>query len=295
VRSLITSVASSDAPVLIAGETGTGKELVARSLHEQSARRDKPFVALNCGALPDTLFESEMFGTEAGAFTGAARRRIGKLEYAHGGTLFLDEIESMPLAMQVKLLRALQEGTIERLGANESIAVDVRVVAAVKGDLLALSNEGKFRSDLYYRLNVVVIDLPPLRARREDIPMLFEHFMLKAAVRYGSSTPLPSSMLMQELIGQDWPGNVRELSNAADRFVLGLTNERLFRHDDVAAPRELPRQMENVERALILLELRRHAGHVSRAAEALGIPKTTLYDKIKKHRLGSELPQDQAS
>jgi two-component system, NtrC family, C4-dicarboxylate transport response regulator DctD len=295
VRSLIASVASSDAPVLIAGETGTGKELVARSLHEKSARRDKPFVALNCGALPDTLFESEMFGTEAGAFTGAGKRRIGKLEYAHGGTLFLDEIESMPLSMQVKLLRALQEGTIERLGSNESIAIDVRVVAAVKGDLLALSNEGRFRSDLYYRLNVVVIDLPPLRARREDIPVLFEHFMLKAAVRYGSAARLPSSLLMQQLISHDWPGNVRELSNAADRFVLGVTDERLFKQDEMPASRELPRQMENVERTLILLELRRHGGLVSRAAEALGIPKTTLYDKIKKHRLGPELQQDPAA
>ena len=295
VRRRIADVASSNAPVLITGETGTGKELVARSLHEKSARRDKPFVALNCGALPDTLFESEMFGTEAGAFTGAARRRIGKLEYAHGGTLFLDEIESMPLPMQVKLLRALQEGTIERLGANESIAIDVRIVAAVKGDLLALSNEGRFRRDLYYRLNVVAIDLPPLRARRDDIPMLFEHFLLKAAVRYDSPAPLPSSMLMQDLIGHDWPGNVRELSNAADRFVLGVTDERLFKQDDMPASRELPRQMENVERTLILLELRRHGGLVSRAAEALGIPKTTLYDKIRKHQLANELLQDPAA
>jgi two-component system C4-dicarboxylate transport response regulator DctD len=292
VRRRIADVASSNAPVLITGETGTGKELVARSLHEKSARRDKPFVALNCGALPDTLFESEMFGTEAGAFTGAARRRIGKLEYAHGGTLFLDEIESMPLPIQVKLLRSLQEGTIERLGANESIAIDIRIVTAVKSDLLALSNEGRFRSDLYYRLNVVAIDLPPLRARRDDIPMLFEHLLLKAAVRYDRPAPLPSSMLMQDLIGYDWPGNVRELSNVADRLVLGVTDERLCLQNGMAQPRELPKQLENIERVLIQLELRRHDGQVSRAAEALGIPKTTLYDKIKKYRLGSELPQE---
>jgi two-component system, NtrC family, C4-dicarboxylate transport response regulator DctD len=292
VRRRISDVASSNAPILITGETGTGKELVARSLHEKSARRDKPFVALNCGALPDTLFESEMFGTEAGAFTGAARRRIGKLEYAHGGTLFLDEIESMPLPMQVKLLRSLQEGIIERLGANESIAIDIRIVAAVKGDLLALSNEGRFRSDLYYRLNVVAIDLPPLRARRDDIPMLFEHLLLKAAVRYDRAAPLPSSMLMQDLIGYDWPGNVRELSNVADRLVLGVTDERLCLQNGMAQPKELPKQLENIERVLIQLELRRHSGQVSRAAEALGIPKTTLYDKIKKYRLGSELPQE---
>jgi two-component system C4-dicarboxylate transport response regulator DctD len=233
-----------------------------------------------------------MFGTEAGAFTGAARRRIGKLEYAHGGTLFLDEIESMPLPIQVKLLRSLQEGTIERLGANESIAIDIRIVTAVKSDLLALSNEGRFRSDLYYRLNVVAIDLPPLRARRDDIPMLFEHLLLKAAVRYDRPAPLPSSMLMQDLIGYDWPGNVRELSNVADRLVLGVTDERLCLQNGMAQPRELPKQLENIERVLIQLELRRHDGQVSRAAEALGIPKTTLYDKIKKYRLGSELPQE---
>ncbi len=292
VRRLIDGIGPSDAPVLIVGETGTGKELVARSLHDRSARRDRPFAAINCGAMPEALFESEMFGAEAGAFTGASKRRIGHLEYAHGGTLFLDEIESMPLPVQVKLLRALQEGAIERLGSNRPVPVDLRIVAAAKGDLLALGNEGKFRSDLYYRLNVVRIDLPSLRARREDVPLLFEHFAHEAAIRYGRPAPLPSQALLHRLLSHDWPGNVRELRNAAERFVLGIPDELVLVQEETAIPTELPRRMENVERAMILFELRRCAGQIARAAQALGIPKTTLYDKIRKYRLNREIHCD---
>ena len=221
-RRQIINLADTSADILLFGETGTGKELVARCLHDYSERRKHNFVALNCGGLPETLFESEIFGHEAGAFTNAGKRRVGKIEHAHGGTLLLDEIESMPLAFQVKLLRALQERKIERLGSNEQVPVDFRIVAATKADLKELSEQQKFRSDLYYRLNVAVLELPPLRERREDIPILFEHFVLQAAVRYGREAPALDGHHVRRLMANDWPGNVRELRNAADRFVLGL-------------------------------------------------------------------------
>jgi len=176
IRNIVVRLADSAADVLIFGETGSGKELVARCLHEASPRRQGNFVAINCGGLPETLFDSEIFGHEAGAYTGAGKRRIGKIEHASGGTLFLDEIESMPLAMQIKLLRVLQERTLERLGSNTLIPIDCRIIAATKTDLVELSAKGGFRSDLYYRLSVATLDLPPLRERREDIPLLFEHF-----------------------------------------------------------------------------------------------------------------------
>jgi two-component system C4-dicarboxylate transport response regulator DctD len=217
----ILQLAEAGPDVLILGETGSGKELVARCLHEASPARDKPFVAINCGAIPENMFESELFGHERGAFTGAQMQRIGKIEYASGGTLFLDEVESLPLAMQVKLLRVLQFRQIERLGSNKPVSVSIRVVAATKTDLAALSQDQQFRSDLYFRLNVVSLDIPPLRARREDIPLIFEHHVAQAAQRYGRETPAVSDALMRELMAADWPGNVRELANVADRFVLG--------------------------------------------------------------------------
>ncbi|MEX3824801.1 sigma-54-dependent transcriptional regulator, partial [Paraburkholderia sp. BR14262] len=222
VRKLIANVAPTDASVLINGDTGAGKELIARSLQELSPRHDKPFVAVNCGALPEPMFESEMFGYEAGAFTGAAKRRIGKLEHASGGTLFLDEIESMPLSLQVKLLRVLQDGVLERLGSNQPVRADLRVVAAAKGDMSEHVAAGTFRRDLLYRLNVVTIALPPLAERREDIVPLFEHFLLDAAVRYQRPAPLLTERDRMRLAQRDWPGNVRELRNAADRRVLGI-------------------------------------------------------------------------
>ena len=291
VRQLITEVADSPVDVLIRGETGTGKEVVARALHDHSRRRNAPYVALNCGGLPDSLLDSELFGHEPGAFTGAQKRRIGRIEHANGGTLFLDELESMPMGVQVKLLRVLQERSIERLGSNQSIPVDVRVVAATKDDLLARAQQGSFRADLVYRLNVVNIELPALRERREDIPMLLEHFLLLAASRYDRPEPrLPQAQLRQ-LMARDWPGNVRELRNVADALVLGVGPQWVSPH---AAPAGsaggdgepgLSDTVDQFERNLIADALERHGGNVGQTAKALNVPKTTLVDKIRKHGL----------
>lgn len=289
VRQLIARVADSSVDVLIRGETGTGKELVAQALHEQSQRRAAPLVALNCGGLPDNLIDSELFGHEAGAFTGAQKRRIGKIEHAHGGTLFLDEVESMPLGVQVKLLRVLQERRVERLGSNESVPVDCRVVAATKDDLLERAQQNTFRSDLYYRLNVVTIDLPPLRERREDVPMLLAHFMLLAASRYGLPQPGVSGAQLSALMAYAWPGNVRELRNVADCLVLGVRNDVLSATQSSAdeAERSLAQTVEDFEASLIREALRRHGGNVARTAQALLTAKTTLNDKIRKYGLNS--------
>jgi len=284
VRAMIANIGPTDVPVLINGETGAGKEVVARRLHEMSARRDKPFVALNCGALPESMFETEMFGHEAGAFTGAAKRRLGKLEYASGGTLFLDEIESMPPALQVKLLRVLESGTIERLGGNDAIKVDCRLIAAAKGDMEAHVEAGRFRRDLMYRLNVVTLALPPLSARRDDIVPLFEHFVLAAAVRYQRPAQLLSDRLRADLMQRPWLGNIRELRNAADRFVLGIP-DLPERDTDSHAVRSLREQTDQFERALIADALRENKGSVTTTATALQLPKATLYEKIKRYGL----------
>ncbi|MCG5077131.1 sigma-54-dependent transcriptional regulator [Paraburkholderia tagetis] len=286
VRKLIANVAPTDAAVLINGDTGAGKELIARSLHELSPRRDKPFVAVNCGALPEPMFESEMFGYEPGAFTGAAKRRIGKLEHAAGGTLFLDEIESMPLALQVKLLRVLQDGVLERLGSNQPVRVDLRVVAAAKGDMMEHVAAGTFRRDLLYRLNVVTIALPPLAERREDIVPLFEHFLLDAAVRYQRPAPLLTERDRVRLAQRDWPGNVRELRNAADRYVLGIPDDvapQAASGADDALP--LKERVEQYERALIADALQQTHGAVAQAAERLQMAKATLYEKMRRYGL----------
>ncbi len=286
IRFLIRQLANTTADILVMGETGTGKELVARCLHNFSRRQDKNFVALNCGALPETVFESEVFGHEAGAFTGALKRRIGKMEHAAGGTIFLDEIESMPLNLQVKLLRVLQEKKIERLGSNELIPVDFRMIAATKADLKMLSQQQAFRSDLYYRLNVVMIHLPPLRERREDIPILFEHFVLEAARRYQCDAPMVSQAQINQLMSNTWEGNVRELRNVAERFVLGVIRDDLgLVYDHEIAKLPLSQQVEYFERCLIEDALRRCAYQVSKASEILSIPKKTLYDKINKYQI----------
>ncbi len=287
-RQMLTGLADSAADVLIHGETGTGKELVARCLHEASPRRHGNFVAINCGGLPETLFDSEIFGHEAGAYTGAGKRRIGKIEHANGGTLFLDEIESMPLAMQIKLLRVLQERTLERLGSNTTIAIDCRVIAATKSDLLELSAKGGFRADLYYRLGVATLKLPPLRERREDIALLFEHFLLLAAARHQRPVPEIPAARIQQLVGYAWPGNVRELRNVADRCVLGIeSGSPPFGQPAADGPTPLAATVEAFERALIADALRRY-GSLARTAEALTIAKTTLHDKIRKYGLHSE-------
>lgn len=284
VRELIANIAPTDVPVLINGDTGAGKEVAARLLHAMSPRRDKPFVALNCSALPESMFETEIFGHEAGAFTGAVKRRLGKLEYASGGTLFLDEIESMPPGLQVKLLRVLETGTIERLGANQAIAVDCRIIAAAKGDMEEHVADGRFRSDLLYRLNVVTLPLPPLSARRDDIVPLFEHFALNAAMRHQRPFPVLSDERRMDLTQRDWPGNVRELRNAAERFVLGIAETGGI-GDAALQALSLRDRTEQFERALIADALREHKGVVSAAATQLQLPKATLYEKIKRYGL----------
>ncbi|GAB2869916.1 sigma-54 dependent transcriptional regulator [Pseudoduganella ginsengisoli] len=280
-RQQILSLADTPADVLVFGETGTGKEVVARCLHEHSNRRRANFVAINCGGMPETLFESEIFGHEAGAFTNASKRRVGKIEHAHGGTLLLDEIESMPMNFQVKLLRALQERKIERLGSNELVPIDFRIVAATKYDLKELSDQQKFRADLYYRLNVAVLKLPPLRERREDIPLLFEHFLQQAARRYGRDTPALPGDYIRKLMAHDWPGNVRELRNAADRFVLGLPDGEGL--GTTGPTLTLAQQMDMVEKTLIEQALKLHHGRPLMVCDTLGIAKKTLYDKLHRH------------
>jgi len=289
VRRLVAALAPTDVDILINGETGSGKEVVARAIHSASGRRG-PFVAINCAALPESVFESEMFGHEAGAFTGAGKRRIGKIEYAHGGTLFLDEIESMPLNLQVKLLRALQERSIERLGGNAPVAVDCRVVAASKADLKALSEAGQFRADLYYRLNVVSIDLPPLRQRQEDIPLLMGHFLQQAAQRFGRDVPAWGPAELARWQAQPWPGNVRELKNAAERFCLGLDRPLTPAPEGNAAAADLPlaRRLELAEQGFIEAALAACHGNVALAAERLQLPKKTLYDKLARLQIAAD-------
>lgn len=280
-RRQIDNVADTSASVLILGETGTGKELVARSLHQGSGRKGH-FVAVNCTALPESIFESEMFGAEPGAFTGVTKRRIGKIEHADNGTLFLDEIEGMPLNLQAKLLRVLQESVLERLGGNKLIEVDARVVAATKVSLQEAGRAGLFRPDLYFRLNVVTLSLPPLRERRADIPLLFLHFVEQARAQYNRDAAPPSDALLQQLLRRDWPGNVRELRHAAEQYVLGVLAVATQ-----TAPLSLPGQLAALEQQLILDAMHRENDNVARAAERLGIPRKTLYDKLARYRSGA--------
>ncbi|OFA05890.1 sigma-54 dependent transcriptional regulator [Duganella sp. HH101] len=286
---LIRNIAPAGVDVLINGQTGTGKEVAARLLHAASGRKGN-FVAINCGALPESVFESEIFGHEAGAFTGAQKRRIGKLEYAQGGTVFLDEIESMPMALQVKLLRVLQERRVERLGANETVALDCTVVAATKLDLLQLSAQGQFREDLYYRLSVVSIALPRLRDRRDDIPLLLAHFAAEAAARYQRPLPAWSAQQMAQWQAADWPGNVRELRNFAERLVLGIAATAAVAVPAPAAEGgalSLPQQVDHHERELIVQALSAVDGNVALAADNLMVPRKTLYDKLKKYQIAA--------
>ncbi|MDP3654518.1 MAG: sigma-54 dependent transcriptional regulator [Rhodoferax sp.] len=287
-RKFIQNIGPTPVDVLINGATGCGKEVVARQLHLASRCKGE-FVAINCGALPESMFESEIFGAEAGAFTGAQKRRIGKLEYAQGGTVFLDEIESMPMALQVKLLRVLQERQLERLGSNTTVALNCRVIAASKFDLRQLSSEGKFREDLYYRLGVVSVDLPRLNDRREDIPLLLAHFAQRAAIRYQKPLPAWSAVDMAHWQQRDWPGNVRELRNFADQLVLGVADlglpETIGTDQAACVTGGLPQRLEAYEASLITAALSQSGFHVAVAADALGIPKKTLYDKLKKHNI----------
>jgi two-component system nitrogen regulation response regulator GlnG len=308
-------VAASDVTVLLRGESGTGKELVASAIHHYSRRAGRPFVAVSCAAIPATLLESEMFGHERGAFTDAKERRLGKLELAHGGTLYLDEIGDMPVELQTKLLRALQERTIERLGGQESIRVDVRVLAATNRDLEALMKEGRFREDLYYRLNVVTVNLPPLRERRRDIPLLIEHLLAKYAGELGERGVAPEAL--DRLVGYDWPGNVRELENVVQRAMVMATAGIILPEHlpigpvsaaasvSVDAPLEevIERKLVEcvrglrehasanlydlmiglVEKPLLRAVLRETAGNQVRAAQILGINRNTLRKKLLEH------------
>ena len=285
-RDLILRIAPTPVDVLVCGETGTGKELVARALHDFSGRRG-PFVAINCAALPEALIESELFGHESGAFTGAARARIGQIEHAHQGTLFLDEIEAMPAALQAKLLRVLQEREVLRLGANRPTAVDVRVVAASNAELAPLIEHGRFRADLYYRLHVVQLQLVPLRDRREDVASLFAHFVRGAALRFGRSAPELPPGLPQALLAHAWPGNVRELKSAAERHVLGLP-ALIGPAGEAPAGRSLQATLDALEGLLLEDALRRCKGRVEAVCDELDLSPATFYRKVKAHGLQAQ-------
>lgn len=289
-RDTISHIADTDADILLFGETGTGKELIARSLHEQSSRRERNFVAVNCGAVPENLIESELYGHEKGAFTGAEAKRIGKFEHAQGGTLFLDEIESMPMQAQIRLLRVLQERVIERVGSNELIPLDIRVIAATKIDLKQAAQDGVFRQDLYYRLNIVTLDIPPLRERKEDIPALFHHFLLVAAARYGKAAQSLSRQDLQSLLNHTWPGNVRELRNSAERYVL-LGKLSHLGDSPLTLPslNSLADQVAEFEKTVIEEALIACGGSIKETMDKLAIPRKTLYDKMQKYRLDKDL------
>ena len=293
VLELVGRVAPTNATVLIQGESGTGKEVIAKAVHHASARAARPFVAMNCGAVPETLLESELFGYVRGAFTGATASKLGLFEEADGGTLFLDEIAEMPAALQVKLLRALQSGEVRRLGATQAAIVDVRVLAATNGDLVTRISQGTFREDLFYRLNVIQVMLPPLRDRREDIPALAEHFLTRSAAKLNRTLRLSPGAL-ERLLRYAWPGNVRELENALERAAI-LARTDAVEPDDlpphVSAGLQLgpspalPQQitLAEAEQAHILQTLERFGRSHSEAAEALGIGRTTLWRKLKEY------------
>lgn len=290
-RHTLRELAGIPADLIIMGGTGTGKEVVARCLHDFSARAKGPFVAVNCAAIPAELIESELFGHEAGAFTGAGGQRIGKFEFANGGTLLLDEIESMPLLAQAKVLRVIQERVVERLGSNRQVPLDLRIVAASKVDLAAESEAGRFRADLFYRLNLATITLPPLRERGEDCVLLFHHFLAEAAQRFGRPVPPLHPADINALLRHSWPGNVRELKAAADRFAIGLdaTGRSV---DAVLAPSQrgnpppaagsLADRVAAYERQLIEAELARNGDSIAATAEALQLPRRTLSEKMTR-------------
>jgi two-component system C4-dicarboxylate transport response regulator DctD len=288
----IRDLGPTDASVFLVGETGCGKEVVARCLHEASSRRDGPFVAINCGAIPENLFESEIFGHESGAFTGAHSRRIGKFESANHGTLFLDEVTAMPPNLQVKVLRALQERVIERLGGNHLIPIDIRVISATNSDPLKACTAGSFREDLYYRLNVAEIDIPPLRKRKNDILLLFEYFLIQGAEKYKREAPPLPNEAIAILMAYHWPGNIRELKNVAERYVLCSLPARdriayILQHTGIAPTQvsSLNEQMGYFERCLIEHSLRRNQGNIIKVMEELDLPRRTLNQKMQNHGL----------
>lgn len=302
VLDFVRKVADSDSTVMIQGESGTGKELVARMLHFNSLRRDRPLVPVNCGAIPENLLESELFGHEKGAFTGATHTRMGRFELANGGTIFLDEIGEMSLPLQVKLLRVLQERAFERVGGNRTIQVDVRIVAATNQDLEALVEERRFRQDLFYRLNVIPIVIPPLRDRRSDIPLLIDHFLTRFNQTKHTHITGISHEALRLLSQYDWPGNIRELENLVERMAvlkkqgeLSVSDlpEKISRKPQSLEPKEqfirftedginLMREVEQYENHLIIEALRKANGVTTRAAQLLQLNRTTLVEKLKR-------------
>jgi DNA-binding NtrC family response regulator len=288
---LMERIGPSDANALITGEHGTGKEVVAAWLHAASPRSSRPMVTVNLGGLSEGVFESEMFGHTKGAFTDAKTDRVGRFELADGGTLFLDEIANLSMAQQAKLLRVLQEGEFERVGSSRSRRVDVRILAATNADVRAEVAAGRFREDLFFRLNTVEIHLPPLRERRDDIPLLAGHFLKQFAARYRRPVTGFSPDGMRALLAYSWPGNVRELAHAIERATLlaegaAVTAADLnFRAASDAAPKLDEMSLEEVERALITKALARHEGNVSLAAQALGLSRSALYRRLQRHGL----------
>ncbi len=291
-REQIRAVAITDADVLITGATGTGKEVAARAIHRASPRAEKPFVHINCAALPPDLVESELFGHEAGAYPGASRARYGRFEHARGGTIFLDEIDSLDLKLQAKLLLAVQDRVVTRLGSNDPIELDVRFIAASKRDLEEASAQGAFRSDLLYRLNVVTIRMPELSQRREDIPKLFLHLVDEAAARYKRTAPEVPGAVLASIAARDWPGNVRELRNAAERFALGLDLDISDSDPDDAADASLSAQMARHEKSLIAAAIAANRGSLKATYEALGLSRKSLYEKMQKYGLNRADFQD---
>jgi len=289
VLELIATVAPSDTTVLITGESGTGKELVARAIHDASPRRYYPLVVIHCGALTETLLESELFGYERGAFTGARERRKGKFEVANGGTVFLDEISDISLRTQTDLLRVLQEKEIVRVGGSQSVRIDFRCIAATNRKLEAMVADGAFRPDLYYRLNVFNIELPPLRRRREDIPLLADHFLRKYSAAMNRPCLSLSAEALQLLMNHPWPGNIRELENGIERALLMARGNEIqpadFPFQVQSASQPAAQTLEDVERRHIEAILQQTAFNISRSAVILGIDRTTLYSKIKRYGL----------
>lgn len=288
-------VAASETRVCILGETGTGKELVARTLHQRSPRAAAPFITLNCAAVPAELIESELFGHEKGSFTGAAARHLGKFEQAQHGTIFLDEIGDMPLTMQAKLLRVLEEGEIERIGSERAIAIDVRVIVATHRDLEAQVRDGKFRQDLFHRVFVFPLRLPPLRERREDIPALIEHFVLQVSATNGWKPMRFTAEAIAALQEHPWPGNIRELRNAVERLMLMATSNEVTAEtialtlpssfsapDSISAGGPLAERVRAFEKQTILTELKRHHHQISNTARALGLERSHLYKKAEQ-------------
>lgn len=291
-RYRVRAIGATEADALIIGETGAGKEVVARSLHDVSARSKGPFLAINCASLPETLIESELFGHEAGAFPGAIRARYGKFEHGRGGTILLDEIGSMPFDLQAKFLRVLQERTITRLGSNETVPLDVRFLATSKVDLESEVAAGRFRADLFYRLNVVTLRVPSLAQRRPDIPLLFLHLVREACARYGRDDMEVDPEVLSEIAERDWPGNVRELRNAADRLVLGIETEVDVPTDPDASATRLAEKVAAYEKQLIASAIAAHGGALKPVYEQLGISRKTLYEKMQKHGLDKSMASD---